>query len=91
MDKADIGKFVLFGICIGVGAGLLLAPQSGKRTRNRITKAATDGKDSVQGYSKTAQGAVVTIMEHSKDYIVRQTSGVSKAIKRGSEAYRRTG
>jgi gas vesicle protein len=91
MDKADIGKCFLFGVCIGLGAGLLLAPQSGKTTRNRITKAATDRKDSVQRYGKTAQGAVVAIMEHSKDYVARQTSGVTEAIKRGSEAYRRTG
>lgn len=90
MEKADIGRFVL-GCCIGAVAGLLLAPQSGQTTRAWMTKAAADGKNSVQRYGKTAQGAVVTVMEHSKDYLIRQKSGVTEAIKRSAEAYRRTG
>ena len=89
MEKPNIGNF-LFGCCIGVVAGTLMAPQSGKTTRGRITKAATDGKDAVHGYRKTVQGAVVTAMEHSKDYVSRHKRGVTEAIKRGSEAYRRT-
>ena len=88
MERADIGS-LFFGCCIGAAAALLLAPQSGKRTRAQITKAAADGKDSVHGYGKTVQGSVVTVMEHSKDYIARQRRGVTEAIKRGSEAYRR--
>jgi gas vesicle protein len=89
MEKANIGNVIL-GCCIGVAAGILLAPQSGKTTRGRITKAASDSKDAVHGYRKTVQGTVVTVMEHGKDYISRQRRGVTEAIKRGSEAYRRT-
>lgn len=90
MEKTNIGNF-LVGCCLGAAAGVLLAPQSGRRTRARITKAATDGKHSVQRYGKSAQGAVITVMEHSKDYIARQSSGVTEAIKRGSEVFRRAG
>lgn len=90
MEKKDVGNFLL-GCCIGVAAALLLAPQSGKTTRDRITKAASDGNDSVHGYGKAVQGAVVAVMEHGKDYVLRQRKGVTDAIKRTSEAYRRTG
>jgi gas vesicle protein len=89
MEKANIGNFIL-GCCIGGAAGMLLAPQSGNATRGRITKAAAEGKDAVHGYGKTVQGAVVTVMEHGKDYLFRHKRGVAEAIKRGSEAYRRT-
>jgi gas vesicle protein len=44
-------SFLIGGI-IGAGVALLLAPQSGKKTRKQILDAADDVRDSASGYAK---------------------------------------
>ena len=36
---------LIFGVVIGAGVALLMAPESGRRTRRRITRAAGDFRD----------------------------------------------
>ncbi len=40
---------LLVGAAIGAGTALLLAPQSGKRTRRRLVKAASDAREEAAG------------------------------------------
>ena len=43
---------VLIGGIIGAGAALLLAPQTGKKTRKQIIEAADDARDYASDYAK---------------------------------------
>lgn len=88
MKKADI-RNILLGVGIGAFAALLLAPQAGKTTRDRIAKAAADGKGSLHGYGKSMQGAVTSIVERGKGYVFRHRMGITEALTRASKIYRR--
>lgn len=84
MERTGIGTF-LIGVAAGAAVAVLLAPSSGTKTRAQITKAAGDGA----AYFKNARDTVLGAVERSKDQIARQKHGVTEAIKRGSEAYKR--
>jgi gas vesicle protein len=72
---------VLIGLGVGVGLGILLAPKSGKQTRDQIAGTVKDGIDSAvaQGrdLSRRAQKAVDAARE-----------SVSDAADAGEQAYR---
>jgi gas vesicle protein len=87
MGKSDAVS-VLIGFSLGAITGLLLAPNRGDRTRTLVMKAAADSKDSIEGYSKTVQDAVLAAVEQSKDYFARQQRGVGEAIKRSAQVLR---
>lgn len=51
-DNARMVNFttgMLFGAVIGAGVALLLAPESGRRTRRRISRAADDARHYAEG------------------------------------------
>jgi gas vesicle protein len=84
MERTGIGS-LLIGIGMGAAMAMLFTPSSGPKTRARITKAANEGATHFKGMCDS----VIDMVEHSKDQIAKQKEGVSEAIKRGSEAYRR--
>ena len=87
MEKGNVGNFVI-GFSLGAAAALLLAPQSGGKTRTFVMKAAADGRDTIEGYGKAAEDAVLAFVEQSKDYVARQQRGVGEAIKRSAQVFR---
>lgn len=84
MERTGIGTF-LMGIAAGAAVAMLFTPSSGPKTRGKITKAAEDGAACLKDMRHAVLGAV----GRSKDEIARQKEGVTEAIKRGSEAYKR--
>ena len=88
MVRARICDF-LVGFSMAATAGLLFAPHSGKKTRSRITEAATDGAAYVKECSETVRDAALGVVERGKDEIARQKEGISEVIKRGAQAYKR--
>lgn len=88
MERTDIGTF-LIGIGMGAAVAMLFTPSSGNKARAHITKAAGDGADYCADHFKDVRDAVLGAVERGKDQIARQKEGVTQAIKRGSEAYRR--
>jgi gas vesicle protein len=84
MERTGIGS-LLIGIGMGAAMAMLFTPSSGPKTRARINKAANEGAT----HFKEMCDTVVHVVEHGKDQIAKQKEGVTEAIKRGSDAYRR--
>lgn len=88
MERTDISTF-LIGVGMGAAMAMLFAPSSGSKARAQVTKAAAEGADYCADHFKDVRDAVLGAVERGKDQIARQKEGVTQAIKRGSEAYRR--
>jgi gas vesicle protein len=89
-------KNFLIGLGVGAAAGILCAPYSGKKTRERITDTANHGASYCKDRTATASDAVMEFIEqgrhffeHGREEILRQKLGLTEAIKRGSDAYKR--
>jgi gas vesicle protein len=72
---------VLIGLGVGVGLGILLAPKSGKQTRDQIVGTVKDGIDSA-----VAQGRDLT--RRAQKAIDAASESVSDAADAGEQAYR---
>ena len=94
-------KFLFFLAGAGIGAvvALLLAPKSGRETRELIARTATDGRDFIS--NKVTEGRQVvedrssklkddfsSFLEKSKDAVSRQKEQLSAAFEAGKAAYR---
>jgi gas vesicle protein len=83
MEKANIYGFLL-GMSMGATTALLFAPISGKRTRGRISEAATSGAAYAKDCGETVSNAVLSVIGE----IVKHKQGVADAIQRGTHAYK---
>ena len=73
-------KCFLYGIGMGLAAGLLSAPRSGVKTRQMIAKAANDGQDRV---SDLADAAVAAQVQQTKKAARATAHGVASAFEDG--------
>lgn len=65
MDNKNVAIGALIGLAVGVTAGLLLAPQSGKETRRMIRDKAVEVKDLAEEKMieiKTKAGKVIGVI-----------------------------
>ena len=69
-------RYVLFGglafitgIVIGTGMGILMAPQSGTRTRRKLRNLAEDAGERMNEFTEDARDAVDNIMERGKRFV----------------------
>ncbi len=79
-------SFLLGGV-VGAGLALLLAPQSGRETREKIKEMAEGVKDKATGYIDDAKKKVGSYVEDGKGYYEGKKSLVKSAIEAGREAY----
>lgn len=79
-------SFLLGGV-VGAGLALLLAPQSGRETRQKIKEFADDVKDKTTSYIEEAKHKVTDIVDDGKGYYEEKKSLVKSAIDAGKEAY----
>jgi gas vesicle protein len=80
----------LAGGLVGFGLGLLLAPLSGRETRERILDASHEVKDKAVGTVGEAREKVEGLVEQSKEKITDVKEGVVSAVQTGREAFHRT-
>ena len=94
-------KFLFFIAGAGIGAvlALLLAPKSGRETRELLARTATDGRDfisnkvtegrqMVEDRSRKLGDDFTSFLEKSKDAVQRQKEQLSAAFEAGKAAYR---
>ena len=68
------GISFLTGLILGLGTGILLAPQSGTDTRRRIGEAMEDSSQQVGKWVEDAKGRVQDLTEEGKKLASRVSS-----------------
>lgn len=81
-----IFSFFLGGL-IGAGVALLLAPKSGRETREKIKELAGEAKGKAEEVIEQVKGKVTTVVEKGKEVLEEKKSIVTTAIEAGREAY----
>ncbi len=79
-------SFVLGGV-VGAAVALLLAPQSGRETRQRIRNFTDDVKDRAKEYAGGMREKVTSSYVRGKDFLEDKKSAITKAVEAGKEAY----
>jgi len=70
MDGVLMGGFMfLAGMAVGVGTGLLVAPESGARTRRRLREYAEDLGDQITDLADETKVKVGKFVDRGKDLV----------------------
>jgi len=85
-DGSKIGYF-LAGLGIGAVIALLLAPLSGKETRDMIVEKAEEGRDFVKTKTDEIRKQAEDAVEKGKDMVSKQKELLSAALEAGKQAY----
>ena len=64
------GLSLMVGVVLGTGLGLLMAPQSGSRTRRQLKSMMEDASERAGEFADDAKEAVTDIVERSKKFVV---------------------
>jgi gas vesicle protein len=79
-------SFILGGL-VGAGVALLMAPRSGRETRDKLAGLAEDVKGKATGYAEQAKEKLSSTLEHGKDFVEEKKSLISSALEAGKDAY----
>jgi gas vesicle protein len=84
-------NIILFfiGGLVGAGLALLLAPQSGRKTRQKISAASKDARSSAESYYAQTRNKIEHAAEWSKDLIGDAKPVFNAAVEAGIAAYER--
>ena len=63
------GLALLTGIVLGTGLGLLLAPQSGTRTRRQLRNMVDDATERASEFAEDAKDSVTDMVERGKRFV----------------------
>ncbi len=83
-----MSSFFLGGV-IGAAVALLVAPLSGRETRQQIKGAAEDVKGKAEDYYKQVREAVASALEHGKGLVAEKKELITKAVQEGVETYKK--
>ena len=87
MSKTDCTLGFLIGIGTGAAIGILLAPQSGARTRRQLAAKAQDSVDVVKEQATDIVDSASAIVDKGRAEIARQRQNVKDAIDAGKRAF----
>ena len=83
---SSVGYF-LAGLGIGAAVALLLAPRTGKETRDMIVQKAEEGRDFVFTKTEEIRKQAEDAVEKGKDLVNKQKDLLSAALEAGKQAY----
>jgi gas vesicle protein len=75
------------GGLVGAGVALLLAPQSGKETRQKIKELVDDAKEKATKYAEEVKSKVTSAVGKGKELVQEKKSLITTAVEAGQEAY----
>lgn len=87
-SNIDLFLSFLFGGVIGAGLALLLAPQSGRETRQKIKEFTDEAKEKAKKYTEDVKGKATSTAEKGKDFFEEKKSALSAAIEAVRETYK---
>ncbi|MCA9499485.1 MAG: YtxH domain-containing protein [Nitrospirales bacterium] len=64
------GLSLMVGVVLGTGLGLLMAPQSGSRTRRQLKNMMEDASERAGEFAEDAKEVVTDMVERSKKFVV---------------------
>ena len=82
-----LGFFI--GGLVGAGVALLLAPQPGAETRQKIKELADEAKEKAAKYAEEVKSKVTSTVEKGKGLVEEKKSLVTTAVEAGKEAYQK--
>jgi gas vesicle protein len=86
----SIGSIILaffIGGLVGAGVALLLAPQPGKETRQKIKELSEEAKEKATKYAEEVKSKVTSTVEKGKELVEEKKSLITTAVEAGKEAY----
>jgi gas vesicle protein len=89
-SRQSTGSIILaffIGGLVGAGVALLLAPQPGKETRQKIKELADEAKEKAAKYAEEVKGKVTSTVEKGKELVEEKKSLITTAVEAGKEAY----
>jgi gas vesicle protein len=75
------------GSLVGAGVALLVAPKSGKETRQQLKELAGDVKGKAEAYIEEMKDEVSSVVKKGKDLLEEQKSILASAVETGKEVY----
>ena len=75
------------GGLVGAGVALLLAPQSGKETRQKIKGLTDEAKEKATKYAEEVKSKVTSTVGKGKELVEEKKSLITTAVEAGKEAY----
>lgn len=81
-------SFLLGGL-VGAGFALLLAPQSGRETRQKIKELTDDVKEKAMCYVGDVKDKITGGLDKGKEFYEEKKSIITTAVEAGKEAYER--
>ena len=75
------------GGLVGAGVALLLAPQPGKETRQKIKELADEAKEKATKYAEEVKSKVTSTVGKGKELVEEKKSLITTAVEAGKEAY----
>lgn len=78
----------LSGAALGAVAALLLAPQSGRESRERLRGYARRAEDSLRDLASQAGEALEEVVDEGKEFVEAKKSVLREAFEAGREAMR---
>lgn len=81
-----VSSFFLGGL-IGAGIALLVAPATGRETREQIRGLAGDARKKADDYYEQIKEAVTSTLENGKGLVEEKKRLITNAVQAGIEAY----
>ncbi|MCU1327272.1 MAG: Late embryosis abundant protein [Bryobacterales bacterium] len=87
MNRDGFANFI-FGLGVGLGAGLLLAPRSGDETRQLLKEKADEGTEYLKKQTADLRDNATDLLDKGRQALDRQRDQVADAMAAGRQAYR---
>jgi gas vesicle protein len=80
--------YLVAGVALGVGIGVLFAPRSGAAVRRMIREKASEGQDYLKGRGEAVRDGVASLVDRTGETLERQKERIARCMEAGKQAYR---
>ncbi len=91
-ERTSIGATLMaffIGGLVGAGVALLVAPASGKQTREKIKGFTDEALEKAEQYMDEVKAKATSAVEKGKHFVEEKKTVISRAVEAGKDAYDR--